>query len=99
MLPKDNETVSDKPNNNRTSFWKMMIRKVTSSSDIYLSFANAQREEEQRSMRKKNIDKCISAISNFDNLTGEVPLLIAYDYFSIDDQIDIRIDYEYLWSY
>lgn len=85
--------------NNRTGFWKMITRKGTSSSEIYLSWADAQRKKEQRSMRKKNIDKCISAISNFDNLIGKVPLLIAYDYFSIDAKINIRIDYEYLWSY
>ncbi len=92
-------TVSVKPNNNRTGFWEMMTRKVTSSSEIYLSCANAERNKEVRSMRKKNIDKCISAISNFDNLIGKVPLLIAYDYFIIDAKINIRIDYEYLWSY
>lgn len=90
--------VSPNPHNSRTIFLEMMARKVT-SSEIYLSCANAQKKQEPLSIRKKNIDKCISIISNFDRLSGKVPLLIAYDYFSVDSKIDIRIDYEYLWFY
>lgn len=93
------EVNSKKPNNSRIQTLKIKICKITSSSKRYLSCADAQRKREKLSVRKKNIEECISFVSNFDNLSGKVPLLIAYDYFSIASKIDIRIDYEYLWFY
>lgn len=99
-IPKVN-VVSRKSDNSRNGFWEIITRKIkpTSSSEIYLSSADAQRKQELLSMRKKNVEHCISVISDFDSLSGEVPLLIAYDYFSPVYKIDIRIDYEYLWFY
>ena len=93
-IPKVN-VVSKKPNNSITNFVEMMLHKDTHPYKRYLSCANAQK----LSVRKEKIDECISIISNFDRLSGKIPLLIAYDYFSIASKIDIRIDYQYLWFY
>lgn len=75
-----------------------MVYKV-SSSDTYLSHIKAKSQNIPLYMRKKNIEKCIETISNFNDLSGITPLLIAYDYFRLDTKINIRIDYEYLWNY
>lgn len=75
-----------------------LVRKVVPFG-TYLSLVKAKIHEETLSTRKKRVEKCIDILSNFDNLSGNVPLLIAYDYFKIDAIIDIRIDYEYLWYY
>lgn len=76
-----------------------MVQKVVASNDMYLSEANAKRQNTPLYMKRKNIDKCIDTISGLEKLTGITPLLIAYDYFKVDTRINIRIDYEYLWNY
>lgn len=88
-------SVGLKPN----GLFNNLILKSVMPTDTYLSSAKAQSKKTSLPDRKKSFEKCIEMISDFENLSGILPLLIAYDYFRIDTRIYVRIDYDYLWKY
>lgn len=83
----------------KKSFLGNFIRRFKAYPDIHLSVENATTNNETLTIRKNNIDDCIDLLSNIEDFSDHILLLVAYNYFSISDRVNIHIDYEYLWYF
>lgn len=65
---------------------------------ILLSSEEAKTKNIYLSERRKEVERCAAQLSNMESFSENILLLIAYNYFSINQKINIRIDHEYLWG-
>lgn len=75
-----------------------IIRKLKVYPDIRLSIEKAKKNQERPSDRESNVRECSKVLSTMETFSESILLLIAYSYFSIDEKVNIHIDYEYLLS-
>lgn len=81
----------------KSVFLSKAVRRIKTSPDIRLSVDRARAERETRQARRDNVHRCIKLLPNMEGFSERILLLIAYDCFRISDQVNIHIDYEYLW--
>ncbi|MEE5993314.1 MAG: hypothetical protein V3G42_08740 [Oscillospiraceae bacterium] len=63
-----------------------------------LSITQAKEQKITLSERKRQTLNCVRLLSEMENFSESILLLIAYEDFSIDEKVNIHIDYEYLYS-
>lgn len=87
-----------------TSAKKFFLTKIFSKNkktpDIYLASDIVKSRSVHKKEKAENIEKCVNLLkTEIKNFSERLLLVAAYDYFEIDERVNIRIDYEYLWYF
>ena len=76
-----------------------VVRRFIAQPHNRLSVERIKANKETKRTRSDNVNECIELLADMEAFSENFLLLVAYNYFSVSDKINIHIDYEYLWYF
>lgn len=85
--------------NQKKSIFNCLIHKLKTDPCVRLSVKSAQENSENLKIRKQKVKESSKLLFKMEDFSENILILVACDFFTINEKINIHIDYEYLWYF